>query len=1074
MHALVTSDKASVRLARAREVLAQCSTTRAATIIAPSADAASELVRSLERPSFGWRRLTLFRLAAELARPRLLELERSLATPLALEAVWARVVFTLGKAGQLDRLAPLVDRPGLSRALAQTIGEARALGLSPSSFEPAIAAAMGVFEQELHQAGLVDRAEVFELATQVALEAQPVVLLDVCPAAGVEEAFVASLAAAASELVAVAPSADTEGVARLARALKVAAEVISDDTPTPLTALQQNLFSSNRRAVETHAFSDVFSAPGEARECVEIVRRVLEASRQGTPLDRMAVLLRSPATYRAPLEDAFRRARVPAYFSTGMTRPEASGRALLALLRCAEDGLSARRFSEYLSLGQVPQATLEGKPPPEVSAAKRFERSEADTSLLPADDKVPFAEEPSDENAELDPDAPVTAGRLRSPRRWEQLIIDAAVIGGVDRWRRRLEGLEHSRRVALENPSNSEANQRRLESELAELGALKTFALPLLDVLAAFPKAATWGQWLEVLTGLASRALRFPRRVHAVLAELKPMADIGPVELREVRAVLTERLSEATVAPEGRRYGQVFVAPVEQAKGLSFELVFVPGLAERIFPQKVREDPLLPDAKRRALDERLETNDQRVMRERLALQSAVGAASVRAVLSWPRIDAEHARPRVPSFYALEAARAIEGRLPAYEDLQRRAEQTGQARLAWPAPQVASTAIDDTEYDLSVLGGILSSTNDVKGRARYLVEVSPHLGRALRARYARWAQSSWSYADGLVKPGAAGQAVMAKHQLQARPFSPTALEQYAACPYKFYLSAVMRLRPLEIPEAIEELGPLEKGSMTHSVQYHLLSRLRDQGVVVTDDTLNSVVFPKLDEVIAEVTAKFADDFVPAIDRVWKDGVEVMRADLRQWLRMVAADGAWKPWKFELSFGLANRDESDPSSNPEPVQLDHGLTVRGSIDLVEKGPLEALRATDYKTGKARAEAGNVVGGGRHLQPVLYALVLEKLFAAQRVEGGQLFYVTQVGGFSIVESKLDTYAREQFGRVVRAIRGALEQSFLPAMPDEGECRWCDYRTVCGPEEERRLRVTRKALRAETKELREIRELK
>ncbi len=1072
MRALVTSDKSQVRLARAREVLAQCSTTRAATIIAPSADAASELVRSLERPTFGWRRLTLFRLAAELARPKLLDEGRSVATPLALEAVWARVVFALARDGKLDRFAPLVDRPGLSRALAQTIGEARALSLPPSAFEPAIAAAMQVFEHELRQARLVDRAGVFALAATAALEPQPVVLLDVCPAAGVETDFVASLGRAATQVVAVAPSADTEGVARLAQALGVSAQVVDDDTPSALTALQQNLFAATRRSVPTHAFSDVFSAPGEARECVEIVRRVLDASRQGTPLDRIAVLLRSPATYRAPLEDAFRRSRVPAYFSTGMSRPDASGRALLALLRCAEEGLSARGFSEYLSLGQVPQATLTGEPPSEAPAAKRFERADAD-SLLPRDDKVPVVVEATDEAAELDPDAPVTAGRLRSPRRWEQLIIDAAVIGGVDRWRRRLEGLEHSRKVALANPTNSEANQRRLEGELAELGALKTFALPLLDVLAAFPARATWGEWLGVLSGLASRALRFPRRVDAVLAELAPMRELGPVELREVRAVLAERLSEVTVAPEGRRYGQVFVAPVEQAKGLSFEVVFVPGLAERIFPQKVREDPLLPDARRRAIDPRLETNEQRVMRERLALQSAVGAASSRAVLSWPRIDAEHARPRVPSFYALEAARAVEGRLPAYEDLQRAAETAGQARLAWPAPQVPSTAIDDTEYDLAVLGGILSSSSDVKGRARYLVEVSPHLGRALRARYARWAQSGWTYADGLVKPGAAGQAVLAKHHLGARPFSPTALEQYAACPYKFYLSAVMRLRPLEIPEAIEELGPLEKGSMTHSVQYHLLSRLRDEGVGVSETTLDTVVFPRLDQVIAEVTARFADDFVPAIERVWKDGVEVMRADLRQWLRLVAADPAWKPWKFELSFGLANRDESDPSSSPEPVTLDHGLIVRGSIDLVEQGPLGAVRATDYKTGKARAEPGNVVGGGRHLQPVLYALVLEKLFAGQRVEGGQLFYVTQVGGFTVVESKLDTLAREQFGRVVRAIRGALEQSFLPAMPDEGECRWCDYRTVCGPEEERRLKLTRKALRAETRELREIREL-
>ena len=31
-------------------------------------------------------------------------------------------------------------------------------------------------------------------------------------------------------------------------------------------------------------------------------------------------------------------------------------------------------------------------------------------------------------------------GQLRAPRRWERLLVDAAVIGGRDRWRRRIRG----------------------------------------------------------------------------------------------------------------------------------------------------------------------------------------------------------------------------------------------------------------------------------------------------------------------------------------------------------------------------------------------------------------------------------------------------------------------------------------------------------------------------------------------------------------------------------------------------------------------------------------------------------
>ena len=36
---------------------------------------------------------------------------------------------------------------------------------------------------------------------------------------------------------------------------------------------------------------------------------------------------------------------------------------MLALLACAAEGLSARRFAEYLSLGEVPDEDAEGAPP---------------------------------------------------------------------------------------------------------------------------------------------------------------------------------------------------------------------------------------------------------------------------------------------------------------------------------------------------------------------------------------------------------------------------------------------------------------------------------------------------------------------------------------------------------------------------------------------------------------------------------------------------------------------------------------------------------------------------------------
>ena len=1073
MRALVTSRRSELRLARARSFLEQLPPSGDALLIGPSFETVAELTRSLKRALFGWRRTGLYRCALELARPLLLERKLTAVTALSLEALWARVAHQLGTDELLHRLEPLEGRPGLSRALARTVGELRLLGIKREAVEPALGEAMQAFDDALKEAGLADRAAVYELARQGVLTSPraPLVLLDVRFSAGLEADFVEALVRHAPTVFAAAPSDELGVVQQLEAILGVPAQTLKHEGETSLDELQRNLFSSlTPSAKRERPLEDFFSAPGEARECVEIARRMLELAREGVRFDDMAVLLRSPATYRAGLEDAFRRARIPAWFSSGLPRPDPSGRALLALLHCAEEGLSARRFSEYLSLSQVPQLEASGAPP--AAASDPFIRPDASESLLPLPPSTPPAKPPAEEVGDVE--GPAVLGQLRSPRKWERLIIEAAVIGGTDRWRRRLSGLRQAKRKERQNPTATEAQQQRIDRHLAELEALERFALPLLDTLAALPKSARWSEWLEQLSALATRALKYPERVLAVLSELSPMAPIGPLELPEVRAVLTQRLSEVTEQPDVRRQGHVLVAPVEQARGLSFSAVFIPGLAERVFPQKIREDPLLPDRERVKVSSLLETSNARIASERLALQLAVGAATKRAVLSYPRVDAEHARPRVPSFYALEAARAVQGTLPGFEALQRQAESSSRTRLAWPAPDDAARAIDDTEFDLAMLDRILKSRTSVKGHGRYLMTTNAHLARALRARFARWQTSTWTQHDGLVKPGAPGREALEEHQPSKRPFSPTSLEQYAACPYRFYLSALVRLQPLEIPGELEELGPLEKGTMAHTAHYELLSELRRDGIEITPTTMPEVL-RRLHERVMSVAKAVYDDLKPAIERVWLDGVNTLEADLREWVQRISRDPDWKPVHFELAFGLrgGDADKRDAKSTPDPVTLNEGLQVRGSIDLVERSVHGALRATDYKTGRARAEPGNIIGGGRHLQPVLYALVLEKLFPGEPVKEGRLFYTTQIGEFLSVPTELNAQSREAFGLVARTLRSALETGFFPAAPDEGECTYCQFRSLCGPEEERRLRMTRKGLRAELKDLRTLRDM-
>src|SRR4029434_3059763 len=133
----------------------------------------------------------------------------------------------------------------------------------------------------------------------------------------------------------------------------------------------------------------------------------------------------------------------------------------------------------------------------------------------------------------------------------------------------------------------------------------------IIETLASWPADAVWGGWLDLFDALAPRVLRTPAHVQRVLADLRPMADVGPIDLDEARRVLSERLLTLEAEPPARRYGRVCGGIPHQARGRRFRVVFVPGLAERMFPQKPREDALLLDEVRERLDALPAHNPQR-------------------------------------------------------------------------------------------------------------------------------------------------------------------------------------------------------------------------------------------------------------------------------------------------------------------------------------------------------------------------------------------------------------------------------------------------------------------------------
>jgi len=655
-------------------------------------------------------------------------------------------------------------------------------------------------------------------------------------------------------------------------------------------------------------------------------------------------------------------------------------------------------------------------------------------------------------------DQPEIAGTLRTPRRWEWMLVEAAVIGGdPDRWRRRLDGFAAELQIRLVESRRADPESSltlALQRDAARLAHLRAFALPLVREMAAWPPLATWGEWLERFEQLAPRVLRAPGHVLRVLADLRPMAAVGPVGLREVRAVLSERLRLVEAQPPARRYGQLFVGSPAQARGRTFRVVFVPGVAERVFPQKARQDALLPDTIRGRLTERLQTKADQGVRDRMLLHLAVGAASERLYLSYPRLDVAESRVRVPSFYALDAVRGVTGRIPDHEELAAVASRAGNATLAWPAPSDAADAIDAQEHDLAVLRHLLDKApgESVRGQAQYLLRLNEALRRTVTERWARTG-SKWTQYDGLVQITDRTRDALARQRLSERQYSVTTLQRFAACPYQFLLGGIHRLRAAEQPEPLQRLDPLTKGSIVHRIQAVTMRALVEQNRLPLSATSLPQALGVLDASIARVAEEYRERMVPAIERVWQEEIAAIARDLRGWLRHVAADEAWMPRHFELAFGLAPDPERDPRSVSEPVLVDGRFPLRGAIDAIDvHRQTGVLRVTDHKTGKDRTKDTLVIGGGSVLQPLVYAAVAEAMLGVP-VGESRLFFCTSAGGFKQRPVLLDAAAKQLAIEALEAIDRAVERGTLAPAPAEGACTWCEFRPVCGPGSEQRV---------------------
>ncbi len=933
----------------------------------------------------------------------------------------------------------LVDRPGLHRALAATIADLKQAGMSREQFvQTARRAKWGEltrkkvdsfarvwerYEVAKSKAGFIDDDDALALAAAHVGELplwRGALAFIVYGLYDFNQLQLRLLLACAEgrDTTVYFPHEETPAFAFAATALEQLSvagfvierpEKLATNDVGGLAHLKRNLFAESPSHPVTlpppHPLK-VLSVPGETREAREIIRQVLRVageggSRTGMPDlhgRRVGILLHDGAPYSRLLREVCAGVGLTPFVADGVPLAETpAGRSFLLLLRIIESDYSRRAVMEFVTTtdlvppSRVGEGTGEGWP----------------TAL------------------------------------WDALTIRAKIVGGREGWQRGLNGLPS---LLADRNRRRDADERRIDPGEVEL--LRKFIGKLFALLGNVEKASTWTKLVNAALRAASEfiaASEESQRVLGAVEGLRLLDGIGAApEARLFARLCVDALRGATARCGEFEQNQPTIAGVLRARGVPFDVVIVSGLVEKSFPQSPAQDSILLDAERRhlqhAADElklavRVSVKSARAAEEKMLFRLAVGAARERVVLTFPRIEAENGRERLPSSYLLHVMEAVTGERADYERLEAWQPFVERVRLSDLAPKDdATSALDTVEYDLArALNAV--EANHANALVAYLKW--PHFRNAARCEQLRWTTREYTPFDGRL----AGRETLELLRRALRfdaPISASRLEHWAKCPFKFFLKHVLRIDPLDEPETLIKPSPLDQGNMMHDLLATFFQREKDEGRLPAGTD-----FPqRLREFADAHLDHFARRGGTGLDAVWQLERETI---LHQLQRFAEKEINWqqthRPEWFEKKFG----DETGPQ-----LALPNGRMVRfiGRMDRIDLSPDgTSAHVTDYKSRTVPDASKPNFYGGEALQAGVYALAVVTSLG-KRIEGARYLPLAAEERAKkplVVEDWAAT--QRVLAETVSVVVENAERGLFAQHPGKqgDNCKFCDYRRLC-----------------------------
>ncbi|MFQ5693911.1 MAG: PD-(D/E)XK nuclease family protein, partial [Nitrospinota bacterium] len=287
------------------------------------------------------------------------------------------------------------------------------------------------------------------------------------------------------------------------------------------------------------------------------------------------------------------------------------------------------------------------------------------------------------------------------------------------------------------------------------------------------------------------------------------------------------------------------------------------------------------------------------------------------------------------------------------------------------------------------------------------------------------------------------------ELRKRGFSPTALETYAQCPFKFFASRVLGLEEPEDLEEVTELDSLTIGVLLHDVFQRFFYQWSKKESADPSRLLSQVIESTLDEFEANHPVGY-----PLLWQGTRGRVRWLATDYAEKELRFLQESGFRPFAFEEMS-----DARIPEIPGSPSIL-RGVKIKGRLDRLDRregGDGVELRVVDYKFkgGKnaAKRKMERDALRGRTLQPAFYVLLAEAGEPGVKASA-ELHYLAPLwpdpaGSRDICPPGAweSPWAREMGDTLAESLKGIRDGKFyiIPHDGDYGHCSYCPYQVLC-----------------------------